>query len=679
MAIRRINTVCPRNCYSTCSFRVQVEDGRITGYSTQPANRATPEGMCLKGQSYIERVYARDRILYPLRKETSGTFKRISWPEALREIAGKMMLYKKQYGPHSIFFYSSSGSSGVVNDFSLAFWRLFGGATVSYGNLCWPAGLEATRMTLGDNRHNVPWDLENARLILLWGKNAAETNVHEMIFIRKAQEQGARLVVIDPRRTPTAEKADLLIQPKPGTDGALALGIARFLIKKDMVDHDFIRDHVKGYDSFTRSLGSYDMDTVSRITGVPVSYIEKLAGMIGGIQPMTLIPGYGMQRYTNGGQTIRCLLSLSVITGNIGKPGACWHYANLQSYVFDKVKEPLSYYPEGNHSLFRQTVSKARLGIDLLQQKDPEIKMIWVERGNPVTQNPDTNSNLKAFEKADFRVVVEQFMTDTAREADIILPAKSLFEQADLVGSYWNPYIQLKQKVIEPPEEIKPETEIYYLLAKELGYSDKELEGILPRNNEALENWLKERIKSYPELSWDQLIEGPVIAPGIQEIAFSDKHFPTASGKIELYSDEIARRWGVDPLPSFTLPKEIPGKSRYPLYLLTPNTKNRIHSQFGNLDIIRQLDPGPVAEINPEDAAKRGIREGDTIRIYNDRGELRVKCRYNYGQIPGCVVIPNGYWISEGGGVNFLSAPRETDMGHGTAFHDNLVEIEHIS
>ena len=510
MAIRQISTVCPRNCYSTCSFRVQVEDGRITGYTAQPANRATPEGMCLKGQSYIERVYAGDRILYPLKKETSGTFKRISWPEALREIAGKMMIYKKQYGPLSIFFYSSSGSSGIVNDFSLAFWQLFGGATISYGNLCWPAGLEATRLTLGDNRHNVPWDLENARLILMWGKNAAETNVHEMVFIRKAQDQGAKLVVIDPRRTLTAEKADLLIQPRPGTDGTLALGIARYLIENDLVDHEFIQKNVKGYEAFKASLTPYTPDHVSRLTGIPVNYVMKLAGMIGEIRPMTLFPGYGMQRYTNGGQTIRCLLSLSVITGNIGKP----------------------------------------------------------------------------------------------------------------------------------------------------------------------EDWLKQQLGKYPELSWDKLSGEPVIAPEAEEIAFADGHFPTASGKIKLFSEKLAGLWGVNPLPSFDPPEEVPEKSEYSLYLLTPNTKNRIHSQFGNLRVIRQVDPRPVAGINPEDARRRGIGNGDRIRIYNSRGELKVRCRYDYGLLPGCVVLPNGYWISEGGGVNLLSAPRETDMGHGTAFHDNLVEIE---
>jgi anaerobic selenocysteine-containing dehydrogenase len=271
--------------------------------------------------------------------------------------------------------------SGLLNEISSVFWRIYGGVTTSYGNLCWPAGLEAVRLTLGENKHNIPWDLENARLIILWGKNSAETNIQETIPLEKALERGAELVVIDPRRTETAEKASLLIQPRPGTDGALALGIARIMIESGKVDHSFISQYVLGYETFRESLKPYTGEFVEQITGVPEKYLHKLADLMVNTKPMTIIPGYGMQRYTNGGQTIRCLLSLQIITGNIGKPGACFHYANLQSYVFDKVLEPLSYYPEiEDDGITRRTVSKARLGHDMLAQKDPELKMIWVER-----------------------------------------------------------------------------------------------------------------------------------------------------------------------------------------------------------------------------------------------------------------------------------------------------------
>jgi len=660
-----------------------VDKGSIVNFEPHPENLSTSEGICLKGLSYKERVYSKKRILSPLQADGRGGFKRISWEKALDLISEKLILFREKYGSKSVFFYESSGMSGLLNEISSLFWQNYGGVTTSYGNLCWPAGLEAVRLTLGENIHNVPWDLENAKLIIMWGKNAVETNIQELVPLDKALEKGAKLVVIDPRRTATADKASLLIQPRPGTDAALALGIARILVETSRIDSGFISEYVHGYEQFKNSLQQYTDTFVEEVTGVPVKYIHKLADLISEMKPMTIIPGYGMQRYTNGGQTVRCILSLQVITGNIGKPGACFHYANLQSYIFDKVPEPLSYYPEiAYDGVSRRNISKAKLGKDMLTQKDPELKMIWVERGNPVTQNPDTNQIVKAFRKLEFIVVVDQFMTDTAKEADIILPAKTMFEQSDIIGSYWNPYVQLKQKVIDPPGEVKPETEIYRLLSQKLGF-EKELIDLIPENtDEAIEAWLEEKLQAFPGLSLDNLKKGPVMAPGLQEIAFSDYVFKTPTGKIEILSLQAHEKWGVDELPSFQFTEENTVKGKYKdkaaFYFLTPNTKNRIHSQFGNLDVIRQFDPGPLLEINPEDARAAGIKNGEDAKIYNDRGALVLKLSYNYGMRKGCLSFANGWWLSEGGGENLLSAPRETDMGHGTAFHDNLVFIERI-
>ena len=501
------STACPRNCYSTCSFKVHVENGSIINIDPHPDNKATPEGICLKGLSYVERAHSKDRILYPLKKVSKGNFERISWEEALQLIAEKLSSFKKEFGAKSILFYAASGMSGLINEFSTKFWELFGGATTMYGNLCWPAGLEAERLTLGDNKHNDPWDIENAKLIILWGKNPAETNIQQMIFIEKAQATGAKLMVIDPRRTPSCERADYLIQPKPGTDAALALGIANQLIKNDWIDQDFIDQNVHGFEEFKKSISSYTLEKTSELTDIPKKIIKELAYEIGNTKPMTIAPGYGMQRFTNGGQTIRSILALNILTGNIGKPGACFHYANLQSYVFDTIKEPMSYYPEiSPNPMFRRSVSMAKLGEDILAQKDPELKMMWIERGNPVTQNPDTNTVLKAFGKLEFKVVVDQFMTDTAQEADIVLPAKNMFEQTDIIGSYWNPYVQLKPKVIEPAGDVKPETEIYYLLAQQLGYSKEEIEKYIPPpGNNNVEDFLKSKVKKFPLLNWESI------------------------------------------------------------------------------------------------------------------------------------------------------------------------------
>jgi anaerobic selenocysteine-containing dehydrogenase len=660
---------------------VQVENNTVQKIEAQPLNKATPEGVCLKGLSYVERANSQDRILHPLQK-INGEFQQISWNKALDIITEKLQYYKSNFGSHSVLFYAASGMSGLLNDVSYNFWKLYGGTTTVYGNLCWPAGLEATRLTFGEVKHNVPWDLENAKLIVLWGKNPAESNIHQMIPIEKAQRNGARLIVIDPRRTPSAERADMLVQPIPGTDALLALAIAKIIIQNNWHDKQFIENHVLGFDKFAQSLKNLDIEHASKECGVPLSFINELAEIIGTVKPMTLVAGYGMQRYTNGGQTTRTLMALSIITGNIGKKGACWHYANLQSYVFDALKEPENYYPVPEKDKpFRRIIPTALLGEKMQKIKNPELKMAWVERGNPITQNPDSNQTIKAFRNLEFIVVVEQFMTDTAKEANIILPAKSMFEQSDIIGSYWNPYVQLKQKVIEPPGEVKPETEIYYLLAKYMGFKEDEIKNNIPEPKDAaIEAWLKKYLSRYNGLSLDLLKKHPVLAPGLEEIAFSDLKFNTPSGKIELYSKQAVNIWKVNPLPSYEpLEEGQKGKQKpFPLNLMSPNTKNRIHSQFGNLKSIKALAPYPVVIISPIDAKPRKIKENDKVRVYNQRGELYIKTKFDYSIRPGNVVIVNGYWNSEGGSPNLLSKGRETDMGHGTAFHDNMVEIEKI-
>lgn len=678
-------TACPRNCYSTCTFKVFVQKDKVVSIEPHSANRATPEGICLKGLSYVERANSPSRIIYPHRKDSKGHFKRISWDEAYDTLVGRLKHYRENYGPQSVLFYAASGMSGLINELSGKFWReLYGGATTVYGNLCWPAGLEATRLTLGENKHNVPWDLKNAKLIVLWGKNPAESNIQEMIPIGEAIDNGGQLIVVDPRRTDSSQRASLLIQPTPGTDAALALAVANLLILNNWIDKEFIDEHASGFEQFKEHIKDCSSLWASEITGVPEEFIYKLAWSIGNIKPMTLIPGYGMQRYSNGGQTVRCLLALSVLTGNIGKSGACWQYANLQSYVFDDLLEPLSYYPpEKPDGIIRRSISTARLGVDMLATDNPPLKMVWVERGNPLAQNPDTTNVLKAFRKLDFRVVVEQFFTDTALEADLVLPAKNMFEQSDIIGSYWNPYVQLKQKVVEPAGEVIPENEIYYNLALRLGLSKDEVEKVLiPPGDEGVEAFLNEKLNRFPELSLAKLKEEPILAPGLQEIAFSDKIFRTPSGKIELFSAQAEKLWGVNPLPTFE--KLIEGYSagsedeKYPLYLMSPNTKNRIHSQFNNLEVIKMLSPEPFVEINKRDAELRRIKEGDMVKVYNDRGEVTVKALVTFALKRGCVVIHNGWWKAEGCPLNVLSCGRETDMGHGTAFHDNMVEVERV-
>lgn len=681
MMRQTFTTACPRNCYSTCGMRVVVEHGRLTAVEDHPGNRATAGGPCLKGLSYVERVYDPDRLLHPLERQTDGAFARISWEKAVERISGELVAARDRWGPQSVFYYAGSGTKGLMNGVGLDFWRIFGGCTTTYGDLCWPAGLEATRLTLGDNRHNAPWDLVNARLIILWGKNPAETNIHQMNFIEEAVGRGARVIVIDPRRTQSAEGAELLLQPRPGSDGALALGVAHLLIRNGAVDGQFVAQHVAGFDEYAAMVNQYTPARVADITGVPKEFIHRLAEAIGCVSPVSICAGFGMQRYSNSGQTMRALITLLAITGNIGKPGAGWVYANLQSQIFSSPKDPLAFFPPPEPSpQIRVSVSTARLGPAVMKQEDPPLKVGWIERGNPVTQNPETHRVLEALRALDFRVVVDQFLTDTAREADIVLPAKTMFEQTDVINAYWHPYIQIKAKVIECPGEVRPESEVYWLLARRLVLDSTRIDELLPGpGDEAVERYLEKRLEPWPDLTLERLREGPVIVPGHEEIAFANGIFPTPSGKIELFSREARKRWRADELPRFRDPEERPGIGAaftFPLHLLTPNTKDRIHSQFNNLPSIRQLNPTTYAEMSPVDAAARGIEHGERVRIFNNRGSVEIEARFDHSLRPGCVVVSNGWWLCEGGGINRLSASRETDMAHGAAFHDNAVEVE---
>jgi anaerobic selenocysteine-containing dehydrogenase len=670
-------TACPRNCYSTCTFRVQVENNKIIRILPYSGNLATPQGPCIKGLSYIERVNSPERITYPLLQASKGKFQRISINEAFDIIAGRLGLLHKEGGQHSVLWYRGSGMSGLTNEIGSEFWKGFGGATTTYGNLCWPSGLEAVRLTLGTVKHNVPWDLVNARTIIIWGKNPAETNIQEISFIAGAREKGSKIVVIDPVRTPTSDKADIFFSPRPGTDAALALAVAWVLIKNELIDRDFIRDYVKGFEEFSHAL-TITPDVAEHITGIPAENINELANIIGKEGPVTILPGYGLQRYINGGQTIRSILALTLLTGNIGKPGSGFNYANLQSYIFDHTKEPLSYYPDDqNDRPFRRSISMAKLGIDMLNEKDPVLKAAWIERANPLLQSPDTNRVREAFSKLDFIVVVDQFMTDTAELADIILPAKEMFEQSDIIGSYWSPYVQFKPKVIQPQDEILPESEIYYYLAKKLNLNiDCKL--IPEPGNNNIEEWLDNRIKGYSSLCLDDLKKGPVLAPGLQQIAYEDHKFDTASGKIELWSDESASRWGISQLPEYFPIITAGDDSRFPLSFITPNAANRIHSQFGNLKIIKETTAEPAATISVSDAEIRSISTGNKIRIFNNTGEIVTRALISNRIPAGTIVLPNGIWLKDGGGGNYLIAGRETDMGYGAAFHGNRVEVERV-
>ncbi len=654
---------------------VTLEDGRITRIDGDPHNTATRGHVCVKGISYARRVTTDARLLHPQKRRPDGSFERVSWDEALTDIASRLDAVRRAHGPESVLYYEASGSHGALGRLAMAFWHQFGGCTLTYGDLCWPAGLEATRLTYGSVLHSHPRHTVDSRFILLWGHNPAETNVHQMRWIHEAQERGAVVALVDPRSTDTADAADIHLQPRPGTDAALALGMARVIVEAGLHDDAFLEQHAHGFERYLDRLRDYPIERVAAITGVPLTIINRLARDYARRRPALIIAGFGLQRHHRAGQTMRAVSLLAALTGNIGVPGGGWQYANLNSHCLRDP--PLPPEPAG----VRRAVPISRLGPALSEIAAPRVAAAWVEKGNPASQNPQSSSVRNAFEQLDLLVVVDQFMTDTARLAHYVLPAKTMFEQEDLVTAYWHPYLQLRTKLWDPPGEVKTESEIWRLLSERLGFDTR----FFPRGEAETTALLHAMLPAAPPGAgslFPLLTAQPVDPTGSGDVAFADLTFPTPSGKIEFASEDAARLWGVDPVPDYVPLDEGHESrlaSRYPLQLLSCKTRDRIHSQFGNLDWVRDVERPHRLDMHPKDAEARGLSEGDEAAVWNDRGRITLRVRLDEGLRPGVVHALEGRCHEGDPDVNVLTDAGVTDMNHGATFYECLVEVERVS
>jgi anaerobic selenocysteine-containing dehydrogenase/Fe-S-cluster-containing dehydrogenase component len=650
---------------------VTLEGGRITRIEGDPENAATAGHVCLKGISYARRVTTGDRLLHPLRRQADGSFARVAWDEALDDIAARLDRLRAERGPESVLYYDASGSHGALGRLAMAFWHQYGGCTLTYGDLCWPAGLEATRLTYGAVLHSHPRHTLDSRFILLWGHNPAETNVHQMRWIQQAQERGAVVALVDPRSTDTSDAADIHLQPRPGTDAALALGMARVIVDDGLHDGVFLANYAAGFDRFVDRLRDYPLSRVAAITGLRELDIARLARDYARAKPALVIAGFGLQRHHHAGQAMRAVALLPALTGNIGVAGGGWQYANLNSHGLADPPLP----PEPPR--VRRAAPVSRLGPALAEIESPGIAAAWIERGNPASQNPRSGLVRAALERLGLLVVVDQFMTDTARLAHYVLPAKTMFEEEDLVTAYWHPYLQLRAKLWDPPGEVKTETEIWRRLSERLGFDTS----YFPRDDASARELLVKMLGPAgedPAATFDRLRREPVDPTGLGEVAFADLRFATPSGRIEFASDEAARIWGLDPVPDYVpLPEghESPLAARYPLQLLSCKTRDRIHSQFGNLDWVREIERPHTLDMHPDDAAARGLADGDEAVVWNDRGRIPLPVRLDEGLRPGVVHVLEGRCHEGDPDINQLTDAGVTDINHGATFYECLVEV----
>jgi len=646
---------------------VTVEDGRILRIEGDPENPATEGSVCLKGVSYAERQNHPGRLSTPLRRNVRGGFDPVSWDEALEEIASTLGSIREASGARAVLYYEGSGSHGALSTLAEAFWRPFGGPTRAHGDLCWPAGLEATRLTYGANLHNHPSLTRESRFVLLWGHNPAETNVHQWRLILDAQERGARIAVVDPRSTDTTDAADLHLKPRPGTDGALALGMAYVILTEGVEDRAFLEAHAHGFGAYRERVLGFPPGRVADITGLGEEEIRQLALAYATTHPALLIAGFGLQRHRHAGQAMRAVCLLPALTGNVASEGGGWQYANLASHC---LRPPPGLPPEPVTQ--GRSFPTSRLGWNLQKLSDPPLRAAWFEKANPVSQHPRTAEVRKGMAGLELVVVVDQFLTDTARAAHIVLPAKTMFEEEDLVTAYWHPYVQLRQKVFDPPGEVRTESEIWRELCVRFRF------GTQPFEVDPVER-LRAMLPEGREGSLEELRERPLILGGRGDVPWSDGRFPTPSGRVEFASEEARHLWDVDQVPDFEpLPEgHAPAAaSPYPLHLLTCKTRDRIHSQFGNLSCIQEVDRPRVLDLHPDDARARGLEAGDRARIRNQRGATQARVRLNPGIRPGVVHVIEGRCVPEDPWVNLVTDDGVTDMGWGATFYECRVEVE---
>lgn len=648
----KVNAVCPRDCYGGCSLVLEIEDGKIISVKGDTNNKATKGVICKKGIEYIDRIYGRNRITKALKRigeKGQGKFKEIDIKEALDEVAQKIK-ETQDNNTLDFLFYKGAGEIGTASKVYNNFINQLKGYTYVYGDLCSAAGLEAVKATYGSVEHNSPWDLENAKLIVIWGKNPANTNIQELLHIKRAKENGAKVILIDIRKSETAKYADKLIMPEVGTDIVLAMAIHNYLIENNMFDVDFVENFTYGFDEFKIEAKKYTLDYAEKVTKVSKEDIVEIANMMAKIKPLTLICGFGIQRQVQGGQTVRAISLLPALLGNIGIQGGGFRYSNHTR-------------PRLNVPKMLKTIKNIR-GVNIVSLGDEiianNIKCMMIHGANPVRSNPDSTRLMEALKNLDFLVCIDNVISETAKYADIILPAAATFEYYDVLRSYWHPYIILHEKIVEPQGDSMHESKIYRELAKRMGLNVEKI----PENNlEFIESVLK---YSKINVTIDDLRKQPYLTEDYNEIVYRDRIFKTPSGKIE-FKSILLEEQGFDGVPKY---KESFSSNGFKL--ISIHHRDVINSQYLNIPSIQDSLEKPFAYINMDDAKELNIQDGEKIIVFNDNGSVKLNVKLTYDIRKGHVIIPFGQDID----LNSLIKGQNTDIGLCTVFHNIEVNIK---
>jgi anaerobic selenocysteine-containing dehydrogenase len=677
-----VRAACPHDCPDTCAMLVTVKDGVAVKVAGDPSHPFTDGSLCTKVSHYAERTYAPDRLLHPLKRtgpKGSGEFRRIGWDEALDEIAARLKALAAE-NPQSILPLSYAGTMGMLQYSSMDrrfFHKL--GASQLERTLCSSAGKAGIKATLGGSYGMDPEHYQDAKLILIWGSNPITSNLHFWARAQEAKRRGAKVIAIDPYRSLTAEKCTQHVALLPGTDGALALGMMHVLIKEGLIDEDYVQRYTLGFDALREKINSYSPEWAAKTCGLPVEEIVQLARDYGSTKPAAIRLNYGMQRHAGGGMAARTIACLPALVGAWREAAGGILLTTADNYHFDHAKLER---PDLMPTPRPRVINHSKLG-DALTAAETPVRMVIVYNNNPVAVCPESSKVVAGFKREDlFCVVMDSFLTDTADYADIVLPATTQLEHADIHKSYGHLYVLANNPAIAPVGESLPNAEVFRRLAARMGYAEecfRDSDDELARQaigsghaNLAGIDW-----ETLKKAGWQRLALPKTFAP------FAKGGFHTPSGKCEFYSEALKAQ-GMDPLPSYNPPAESPASSprlaaKYPLNFLSPPVRNFLNSSFANMKRFRDAEGEPSLELHSADAAARGIRDGDAVRVFNDRGSFTLKARVNDKPRPGVVVAPSVWWrkfAPDRRNANELTSQRTADMGGAATFYDCLVEVQ---
>ncbi len=658
-------------------MRVTVEAGRVVRIQGDPEHTTTQGALCTKVSRYAERTYHEERVTFPLRRvgaKGNGEFVRVSWDEALSDIAQRLKGMAAR-DAQAVVPYSYAGTMGLVQGEGMAqrfFHKL--GASLLDRTICSAAGGDALAATYGAKIGMQMRFFSESQLIVIWGSNSIASNLHFWTLAQEAKRSGAKLIAIDPRRTETAEKCHQHIALLPGTDGALALGVMHELVAQQWLDHDYIARNVDGFDRLQKRIAEWPPERAAAVCGITADEVRGLARDLGTTQPAAIRLNYGMQRVRGGGSAARLVALLPCLTG------AWRHRAGglllSSSGWFKKYKNPSLERPDLLAGRRPRTINMSTIGDDLLRESSPafgpKIEALIVYNSNPVAVAPESKKVVAGFEREDlFTVVLEHFMTDTADHADYVLPATTQLEHLDVHGTYGHTDVMWNEPAIAPIGEAKPNTQIFRELAARMGFA----EPCFDDDDETLArqafDW--EAIGT----SFDALRERGWASLPIADAPFADGGFATESGRAKV---DVCGLGVPEHVPNYESVLSSPELAqRFPLAMISPPARHFLNSTFVNVKSLRTIEGEPLLEMHADDAKVRGIASGVMVRVFNDRGEYRCRCEVSARARPGVVNGLGVWWRklgADGTNVNQLTSQRLTDIGRAPTFYDCLVEVK---